>query len=152
MGGGPEGEGYYNTCTHTLIQKVTCAQHEPIHVAVQSKTVDITQNTETSTMEIRAQNSTIGATTSEKITYADNKLQITTDAGAKELKILPEEAKATAIGNGQLSTVTGMRLVQENNIPVYEIEGTKKTYILWIFPSTASATVKVNAETNQVIG
>ena len=50
-----------------------------------------------------------------------------------------------------MKEVTGIELVEEGGSAVYHVGGKVKGTVLWIIPVTRAGTVKVDAETNQII-
>ena len=91
------------------------------------------------------------ATTKETLTVVEGSLGISTDTGVKQIAYLPEEVKQKAILVRGLKEVTSIELVQEEGIPVYEVDGKVKSTFLWIIPVYKKVTVKVDAQTNKVI-
>ncbi len=142
-------EGWYSSCTRELIKYEKCSPEEPVEVTIKEKPVRIEQRPDEGIVEITSEEK---ASTKERITIREGRMEIQTSAGAREIKYLPEEAKDKAMKEGQLFAVTSIEIKKENEKPVYEVTGKKKEYFLWIISYDADKTVKVDAETNDVVG
>ncbi|MBI2676153.1 MAG: hypothetical protein HYX24_06860 [Candidatus Aenigmarchaeota archaeon] len=142
-------EGWYSSCTNDVIKYEKCSIEEPIEVTIKNKPVKIEQRPYEGIVQIVSEDK---AMTKEKIIIKEDRLEMPTIAGASEIKYLPEEARDKAIEQAQLYKITAIEIKKENEKPVYEVTGKKKEYFLWIIPYDADKTVKVDAETNEVVG
>ena len=149
---GTADEGFYSTCTGDLIEKVVCSEDRRIDTAIGTKNVRIEQDVSAGVVRIQTGSgiSAETAVTKEKLSVKEGQISIETATGIKNIDIMPEEAKATAINSGELNTVSYMELKSENNVPSYEIYGKKTEHFLFIFPYEVDVKVSVNAETSQV--
>ena len=68
------------------------------------------------------------------------------------INILPAAAVEPFIASGDANAESKVKLEVEDGVPYYSIETKKKTRFLWIFPSTKTATLRVNAQTGQELG
>lgn len=142
-------EGYYSSCTGELIIAGRCSSEEPISVRIREREVHINQRPIQGVVEITSERDT--AVTREKLTVVEGSLGISTDTGVAQVVYLPGDARSTAISRGGMKEVTGIELVEEGGSAVYHVGGKVKGTVLWIIPVTRAGTVKVDAETNQII-
>jgi uncharacterized membrane protein YkoI len=144
--GGPEGKGFYNSCSGSLIQEVDCMTTATMSVTIRSKKLEVSNTGEA--VEIRSESN---ATTTHKLTVTDTGIAMETSSGNVDIQYLPEEAETKAVSSSKLTKVDKIELKEENGKAVYEITGEKQERFLWIFPVTSEATVKVDAATNEVV-
>lgn len=141
--------GYYNSCTGTFIVEAECWDpEEPVEVDIKEKKVRVEQEKEDGFVLIKSQET---ARTQERIRVSEGRLGMHTDAGVRQIEYLPEEVMQKAVESKGLYKVKNINLIQEEGSPVYELVGKVKTKILGIIPLGVRKTVKINAETNQVI-
>ncbi|MBW2991408.1 hypothetical protein KY348_06940 [Candidatus Woesearchaeota archaeon] len=141
-------EGYYSSCTGELILRTDCSVKEPIKVEIKKKEVTIEQKPVEGVVLISSEDV---AVTKEKLMVAEGSLGISTETGVATVAYLPEEVKQTAMTKGGMKKVTNIELVEESGSAVYRVNGKVKGTILWIIPVTKDGTVKVDAETNEII-
>jgi hypothetical protein len=137
---GSRSEGFYSTCTDKLIVYAFCKDAKPIDPSTPVRR----------TLEVRkvAQGYEVGsgdvAISKIAITVNEDRLEMATDSGVKQIVMLPEEAKQTALSRG-LQQVNAIEIIAEGDRPVYKVSGTVVKKLLWIIPYTASEDVYVDA-------
>lgn len=139
-------EGYYSTCTGNLIQEADCISENIVITRIKKEPVEVEQQADVVSIKSRET-----ATTQEKLILKEDKIEMDTAEGVKEVKILPEEAKEKAMQVRNIYQVTNIELVKEQERPVYQITAKEKTMFLWIIPLVRERVVKIDAETNEVI-
>jgi hypothetical protein len=139
-----EAEGYYNSCTGTLIQSAKCSQ--TFRLRIRNNDLEVAQGNEY--LEIKSKDT---AVSKENLVIEENKISMRTQEGIKEIMHLPEEVAAMVTGEGLITHVNKIEIKNINEKPVYVISGEMKYRFLGIIPVTRAKTVTVDAQTNQVI-
>ena len=130
-----KGSGYYSSCTGELIQKSDCQ----------------TDSSSVSTLSRVNNKESVKAMTNENILVKDDKLYISTSKGDKEIRYMPVDATQKAVQLKKFDEVSNIQFKKDNEKLVYEITGKRTSNFLWIFPITVEETVKIDAQTNQII-
>ena len=80
-------------------------------------------------------------------------LTVTTPQGSKTVTVLPDQALQNLIGNGVISTQSGIVLSTDaNGNPVYQVNGVKYEKLFGIFNITIDKTGQVSAVNGQILG
>lgn len=115
--------------------------------------------------ELLVTRNNIGATSNFplRVDLNTNQLIVTTPAGTKVVTILPDQAVQNMLAANvisrlgpsaltQVASVSGViQLGEQNNIPVYEIQGIKQFNLLSFIPLDRPVTAIVSAETGELV-
>ena len=89
----------------------------------------------------------ISASTEESITVKENKIFLK----QKEVEIMPDEAKGTAIISAELTSVATTELKTEEQKPIYSVQGVRSSKLLFFIPVSIDITIKVDATSGNMI-
>lgn len=115
--------------------------------------------------ELLVSRNNVGATSNFplRIDLNTNQLIVTTPAGTKMVTVLPDQAVQNMLAANVISrlgpssltkvaSVSGIiQLAEQNNVPVYEIQGIKKFNLLGFIPLERPITAVVSAETGELV-
>ena len=140
---------YFNSCNGKLIEYADCIPEYETAISKTTVAKTISIEPSVSSGEIIVKSGKVSASTKENVLVDDKKLKVSTQEGKKEI-YTPEQANDKAVAAG-LSEVSSIVLKKDGDKVYYEVDGKKKSYFLWFIPFTKETSIKVDAQSNEII-
>ena len=116
-----------------------------VHIPSSRKVEVIIKKESEDSVSLTVQN--ISVITSKNVMVKNKKLYFNTSRGGREIKVLPAEISYKIKG----LKIQRLELKEENQIPVYFVEGVKEVKLFGLIPISLEIEAKINAETGEIV-